>query len=120
MAELITNLIKFKRNVYWCVGWRLKYHNESFGLQGLKTSRVRPHCLVCGLAVVKRNAAILSEGQWRLLRFRLLQQAALHGWLQHKVGTLVYGRASGTERSQKWVRKMVSFRPWFLPVEEKE
>ena len=62
LAELITVLINFKRNVYWWVGWRLKYHNESFGLQGLKTSQVRRHCFVCGLTVAKRNAAILSEG----------------------------------------------------------
>jgi hypothetical protein len=44
----------------------------------------------------------------------------LHVWSQHKVRTLVYGRASGTERRAKWVRKIMSFWPWCAPVEEKE
>jgi predicted metal-dependent hydrolase len=44
----------------------------------------------------------------------------LQVWSQHKVRTLVLWRASGTGRSPRWVRKIVSFRPWCGPVEEKE
>jgi hypothetical protein len=44
----------------------------------------------------------------------------LQVWSQHKVRALVYGRASCTGRSTKWVRKIVSFRQWRAPVEEKE
>jgi hypothetical protein len=44
----------------------------------------------------------------------------LQVWSQHKVRTLVYRRASSKGRNTKWVRKIVSFRPWHAAVEQKE
>jgi len=41
LAELITKVIKFKRNTYWRMGWRLKYHTGMYGPQDRKISLVR-------------------------------------------------------------------------------
>lgn len=43
LAELIKKLKKFKRNAYWCIGWRLKYHIWMYGHEGRKTSLARPY-----------------------------------------------------------------------------
>jgi len=62
LAELITKLSEFERNVYWRMGWRLKCHTGRHGPQGHKTLRVLRYCLVYGPIVARRNVATLAEG----------------------------------------------------------
>jgi hypothetical protein len=73
--------------------------------------------------------ALFSQGEMRLSLLRVsggfcdadrYSKQQLHVLSQHKVRTLVCGRASGNGRSTIWVRKIVIFRPWCEPVEKKE
>jgi len=78
--------------------------------------------IVCFIAFLSRGEMLLSCLKGGGVFCGADRYSKQHSAFGHstKLGHLFYGRASGTGRSPRWVWKMVSFRPWSAPVEEKE